>query len=156
MTPEELAWLAGWLEGEGSFGAYRTGKFGSLRVSVTASSIDEDVIQYVQSIAGGTVFRLEPRSSKHHPQFRWSVAKRKDAIDLALLVRPLMRSARRIAQIDRMVEIEASKPRRAKVVEHGTRWRYNKYGCRCDLCREAQRTYNRMHTERKRAENGRV
>jgi hypothetical protein len=54
MTEAELAWLTGYLEGEGSF-LCGTTKKGSRSISVFVKSTDEDVIRKVQSLTGAHV-----------------------------------------------------------------------------------------------------
>ena len=84
-------WLAGYLEGEGSFVKGPPSAPNSPRITV--QSTDEDVIQMVAALFGRAYFR--PRSSQ--PHFKQCFAthiKGAAAIDLMILLRPYMGSRR--------------------------------------------------------------
>lgn len=68
MNSEELAWIAGWLEGEGSFITRGT------TCSVTASSTDLDVLERVRSLAGGRVHAITKRQAHWKDAWVWTLS----------------------------------------------------------------------------------
>lgn len=99
MAPEEIAWVAGILEGEGYFGVRRT-RYN--QVDITVNMTDEDVIRRLAELTGvGKVYGPYPGVNK--PRWDWKVQKFNDCIDLAKTVLPWM-SVRRTEQIQALLE----------------------------------------------------
>lgn len=106
ITPETMPWLAGLLEGEGSFTAGTNRHPCSISVQMT----DEDVIARVAALFGSSYWTCNPQ----HPHHKISYVTRirgGSAIDIMNLIRPFM-GIRRQGQIDRAIESWA--PRRRK------------------------------------------
>lgn len=99
MSPEELCWLAGWLEGEGTF--YFTKSKSSPTVIVQVFSIDYDVIERAALLMGAKIYSIKPRG---HSQggFRANLESG-PAADLMEKLLPLM-GIRRKAQIKLALE----------------------------------------------------
>jgi hypothetical protein len=108
VTDNELHWLAGWLEGEGSFvvtsgKSYNDKRY--TRIRVNGSSIDKDVLDYVKSIAGGVVngpYERTGGAGKH--VYMWTLSTHKTALPLLIALEPLMVAARRKAQVRKAIE----------------------------------------------------
>lgn len=102
MATEETHWLAGLLEGEGSFGLrkdpahYKTRK---RRAMVQFASIDEDVVERVAQI-WGVAYHHKP--NKNTPMFAVRVTGDR-VVGIMEDLRPLM-GVRRKAQIDAAIE----------------------------------------------------
>lgn len=62
-SQETAAWLAGLLEGEGSFGFY------SPRLVLALSMTDEDIVRRAASLVGAPVHRLKPEAPHHKPPY---------------------------------------------------------------------------------------
>lgn len=104
MDQYTLGWLAGWLEGEGTFTAHTT-KRGYTRLIVRAVSNDLDTVQRAQGRAGiGRVYGPYCYGDHTLPHWHWAVTRRQDSLDFMTLIKPHM-SSRRQAQIDRAVAI---------------------------------------------------
>lgn len=103
MTETELAWLAGWMEGEGTFyGAYvKTRKdYWYHRVTLRAVSTDKDTIEKAHRITGvGRIYGPYMYGTNKQENWQWAVCKRVDAETLMHILRPHM-SSRRQVQID--------------------------------------------------------
>ena len=88
MRPEDLAWVAGLLEGEGSF-MIRTNGTPKIQCQMT----DEDVILKLQAMCGGNVYfserTVEQKEKKWKDTWSW-IIQGKDASDLMKLLLPLM------------------------------------------------------------------
>lgn len=104
MTPEETAWLAGLLEGEGCFylqrarGYWKRG-YPALRLQMT----DHDVVARAAALMGGArVQRREPGGPNAQPTFLISLMGW-PAVDVMQAVRPLM-GERRAAKIAELVD----------------------------------------------------
>jgi hypothetical protein len=115
MTNEELYWLAGWLEGEGTF-YFSATRGNSPKLAIQAFSVDRDVIDKAASIAGGKVYYIKPRL---HVQGGWDSQEgwrfsleRLPAVALIHRLMPLM-SFRRQAQLQKALngwENRSNKP----------------------------------------------
>ena len=68
LTLKEIAWLAGLLEGEGSFGAYVKG---SQSPCIQFSMCDKDVLERAANMLGGPV-KDHPYDQRRHPN--WSMS----------------------------------------------------------------------------------
>ena len=144
---EELAWLAGWLEGEGCFYAYLTNNY--FKIGVQGTSTDRDTIEKICLMVGG-VFRGPVAGVKenHKDHYVWGVYGRDNAVDLMHRVRPYM-SVRRKEQIDNALVLELTAPRRQESL-HGTQSRYIHRGCRCEDCKRANTDACRAYRERRK------
>ena len=91
MSPNDLAWLAGLIEGEGYLGIIH-GR-GVVRVAMT----DADVVDHLQAVSGVGLVRDLPRRAAHHKPVRsWTVQREASVPGLLLAVTPLLGSRRRI------------------------------------------------------------
>ena len=139
MTGEELAWVAGFLEGEGFFWIQRSKK-GFYRLGLGVTSTDKDVLERLQHLIPGS--RIQGPYKQHglgtKPHCRWVLGMRGPAVQLLKELRPLM-GQRRAARIDELLECHALHPlqvtgRRQSIFDHGSRAMYRR-GCRCAKCR---------------------
>lgn len=96
MTDLELAWLAGLLEGEGSF--LRPPPSDLKRPRISIEMTDEDVMQRVADLVGLKLVRPRIRQVHWKPSFRLAIRGPK-AVDLMKRLYPLM-GKRRQEQID--------------------------------------------------------
>ena len=112
MTPEQTAWLAGWLEGEGCFMFKEVcSSNASPRIIVQAFSTDKDVVERVARLMGISLYRIKPRD--HYAGWTSSEGWRANvegqkAVDLMTAIRTMM-GARRGAQIDKALAAWASR-----------------------------------------------
>lgn len=83
MKEQDVAWLAGWLEGEGYFG-YNSSLF------IRVKSIDLDTLEKAQALVGKGNIRVERRDNpKHSPTWEWGIFG-KNARRVMLMVYPYM------------------------------------------------------------------
>lgn len=104
MTNGELRWLAGWLEGEGTFvvtyGTTRGVRY--RRVRVNGTSTDHDVLVYVKSLAGGRIYGpyKNPGPWKEtKPVYQWTLSTHTQCEELLHRLLPYMVSSRRQEQV---------------------------------------------------------
>lgn len=91
IDPIDAAWLAGIIEGEGTF-TLNSGKY----VQVSVMMADRDIVERCRQVSGlGTVNGPidHPRSRK--PLFTWDVSNKRDIARLLLLIYPLLGERRR-------------------------------------------------------------
>lgn len=148
MKSDDLAWIAGFLEGEGYF-LTETSERGYIRVLIGVTSTDLDVLEKLQhlvpegSICGPYTPAATSFGSK--PHWKWRLGARGLVVELSEQLRPLM-GERRQGQIDVLLEHHRTHPvirnRTPSQAEHGTRTRYGR-GCHCDRCHEAENKYQR-------------
>lgn len=153
MTSEEIAWVAGVLEGEGSFFVSWKTSTGGVRYPsfrVQCNMCDQDIILRLYRICGiGNMRGPLPTQKPHHkPAFSWIVNKRAEIKDLVERILPLM-GIRRSEQINTVLRTMIDYPPQ-KTWGHGTRWGYEK-GCRCDPCRAAHAERFRKRRQRRKA-----
>lgn len=92
-----FGWLAGLLEGEGSFTSGAPSKPNLPRVSLAMT--DLDIVQKVGSLFGVKICKISPRNLRNKPIYRCEV-KGSKAVVLMRWIKPLM-GARRQTQIER-------------------------------------------------------
>lgn len=100
MTECEIREVARYLEGEGSFIVKKSRHGGKTWIypNVSAFSTDLDVLQWLQSVAGGIIYGPHIRVGRK-PCYVWRVQRQDDAFDLMQRVLPYM-GARRTEQIE--------------------------------------------------------
>jgi hypothetical protein len=148
MESADLAWMAGFLEGEGYF-VTQTSKRGYVRMRIGATSTDLDVLEHLQRLVPRSCIQgpYGPTRTSYgtKPHWKWILHPRIPVVELAGELRPLMGS-RRQEQIDALLRMHASHPavrnRTPSPAEHGTATRYRR-GCRCESCRAAENAYQR-------------
>ena len=136
---QELAWLAGLLEGEGAFMIHWKVSSAGVRYptfAVACNLCDGDVLERVARVANVGTFSgpHPPQNPKHSPFWRWAVRKRKDVAALCAKLLPMM-GTRRSAKIREILSLFEETGRAEW--RHGTRQGYEYHKCKCDLCRGA-------------------
>ena len=93
-TEEELAWLAGWLDGEGYFGVGKSG----CRIQV--ANTHKPTQEYTRDHFGGAVYQHNRtrRKANWRPQYRWQV-NGADAARISRLVLPYLHEKQRQAEM---------------------------------------------------------
>lgn len=113
MKNADLYWLAGWLEGEGSFRAQiqrrPTGEYP--RFHIVAHSIDEDVVRRAEQIAGYVSGPYGPYTENRQAFWVWQEKQRDKVFELITLLYPLM-GERRQKQMDAMLSVSTEYPAR--------------------------------------------
>lgn len=126
MKDIELGWVAGIIEGEGSFSLDNRQGYNYPIIQVSMS--DEDTINRLLEVTNiGTVCFSHPASQAirgDKPLWKWKVSKQQDTIALMNLIFPLM-SQRRQHRITEVLNAWENTPRR--VVVCGTRSGYQKH-----------------------------
>lgn len=154
MNSDDLAWVAGYLEGEGSFICSAPAR---RRVCIAASSTDRDVIEHLTRIVPYSRLRGPYSCSGlgEKPQYYWALIIRPLVVDLATQLRPMM-CERRQEQIDALLAYVVANPAlrtRGAPQPHGTRIRFDR-GCICKPCRDAENAYQRERRKIRKAQAG--
>jgi len=148
MDSDDLAWIAGFLEGEGYFIRQKSAR-GYIRVGMGATSTDLDVLEKLQRLVPTSrlqgPYTAARTSFGTKPHWKWQFNVRTLVVELAEQLRPLM-GERRQGQIDALLEHHATHPvvriKTPALAEHGTRTRYRR-GCRCEVCRSKENAHQR-------------
>lgn len=148
MNSDDLAWIAGFLEGEGYF-VTETSARGYIRLRIGATSTDLDVLERLQRLVLNSCIQgpYGPARTSYgsKPHWKWVLHARQLVVELAEQLRPLM-GERRQGQIDVLLRHHEDHPvtrnRGPSPAEHGTRTRYGR-GCRCESCHAAENAYQR-------------
>ena len=97
ISTQDLIWIAGILEGEGSF--VRSGN----RIRIACVSTDRDVSEHIYELTGfGIICRPTPRASHHKQAYIWAVQRNAQVQWLSTLLAPLMGLRRRM-QISKII-----------------------------------------------------
>lgn len=151
-TEPEIAWVAGLLEGEGSFMTHTKNTpdgytYPAFRVSCNMT--DEDVLVRLSTITGmgHLVGPTIPQNPLHSPFWRWGLYKKADILRLCLAILPYM-GKRRSEKIRLMIDTIGT----TRFWKHGTRWGYER-GCRCDACRAAFAKHHRDRRAKRKQES---
>jgi hypothetical protein len=146
MDNNEIAWVAGLLEGEGCFSLTKAKN----RMYISCSMTDKDIIEKLYSlIKYGTVIKDKLRPNRKQV-YTWRMSNRREIDIFTSLIKPFM-GARRTEKINLMLEHNKLHPKLRQekgMVKHGTRSMYSTYGCRCEDCRQAERLYKRPDAPR--------
>ena len=113
------------------------------RMYISCSMTDKDVVEKLCNYVGlGTVYCEKLREDRKQV-YTWRIGNRKDVIIWIKLLYPLM-GRRRQEKINLMLKFDIENPKKRQdkgLIKHGTRTMYNKYNCRCDLCKKASHQY---------------
>ena len=113
LTPLEEGWLAGLLEGEGTFGT---------KPNVVVHMTDRDVVERFMALTGApTLYPTKQQQPHHKPAWRATVSG-EAAVHLMAKIRPLM-GVRRQSQIDRAIAAWEARPRRRVIDDEEVRRR---------------------------------
>lgn len=101
---ERLCWLAGWLEGEGSFHcstqAATSTRKEYARLAIIGVSNDLDTLEFAEATAGGRINGPYKYGDRKKPHYQWGVRKRSEVVCLMRDLYPYMRE-RRKTQIEK-------------------------------------------------------
>jgi hypothetical protein len=106
MDDAALAWVAGYLEGEGCFHLQQVDnqRFGLYRYPrVIAACTDLDVLQRLQRASGVGRIVGPTRRGTNSPMWRWTVSTTREAVELMEAIYPFMGQRRR-ARIDEILD----------------------------------------------------
>lgn len=133
MKPEEAAWVAGLLEGEGSFEL--TDSANRRRLGVVCAMSDRDVVERLLTVVGaGRIYVRTPQPPRgNKTMYAWTLTNRPEVAQLISEIRPFM-GERRSAKIDAMLTWNALNPVTKWRYRHGTKAMYASHGCRCERC----------------------
>lgn len=118
MTPEEIAWVSGILEGEGSFGVYRK------QCIVQLNMTDEDIVTRVCDIFGvGTVKEYNHTQPNRKDFWKWRIGHAHDVLFVLKTILPWLgrrRSARAREVIKAAEKIDPNNRARGEDHPHTT------------------------------------
>ena len=112
-TPENLAWLAGLMEGEGSF-YIRRPKDRKPSFAISLQMTDRDVVERARWVAGVGGAVTKGDRAKHYPDKEWKdiwhfrVQAANEVRALALALLPLMGERRSLAILDGLALLESN------------------------------------------------
>lgn len=153
IAPLSLAWLAGWLEGEGTFITCPPNhRYPGGFVTIAAASTDHDTLERARAIAGvGSITDRKKQADHHKQAWTWTVCRREEVLWLARQLYPFMGTRRRKAIEQQLASPEHGRPRHKK---HpcGTAASYSR-GCRCAPCTKANTDRCRIYRMRSAKEN---
>ena len=83
MPNDELAYLAGVFDGEGSFGIWSKGVGKTKQLRVNVDMADSDVImRFLTFFKAGAIYSRAPKDAKHKLMYSWRVTHKETAINI--------------------------------------------------------------------------
>ncbi|NOV24164.1 hypothetical protein E5S69_11640 [Cupriavidus necator] len=151
VTVREIAWAAGFLEGEGSFTQSRTCP------AVTAAQVQREPLERLQAIFGGTVRLIDRANRKptEQPHYRWDMYGSK-AIAVMMTLWLLM-SPRRKEQIEKVINDWKARSKRGSHHRNMTACKaghpyvdgsWTRKGANGRQCKECMNLYRANHSAR--------
>lgn len=103
MTAVQIAWMAGIIEGEGTFVAsLRRGK--RKYPSMTVRMTDEDIVRRLHEFTGvGAFGAMAVRGMMTKPAYTWKVSRKADFAEICRIIQPYM-GIRRSEQMHRVLK----------------------------------------------------
>jgi hypothetical protein len=96
----DIAWAAGFLDGEGHFGArFRSGGRTSLGVELTASQTHKAPIDKLVEIFGGAVHEVSKKTTTGRTTWQWTIASGKRLREVLPLLIPYLTTKKQEAEI---------------------------------------------------------
>lgn len=97
--PIDLAWAAGFIDGEGCIGVYgRTDNRGSYALRLSVAQVDPRPLLVLQSMFGGRIRQTKPRGSKSRPASVWELHNW-EARDAITAILPYLRGKQEQAEL---------------------------------------------------------
>jgi len=95
MPNDELAYLAGVFDGEGSFGIWSKGVGKTKQLRVNVDMADSDVImRFLTFFKTGAIYSRQPKDPKHKLMYSWRVTHKETAIDILRRMLPYLSKRR--------------------------------------------------------------
>lgn len=92
LIPEDAAYIAGLIDGEGTISLSRKHRFDNRQLVVSISNTERTMLNYVQEIVGaGRITNKRVTRANHTPSFTYSVSNRQ-ALDILKQVTPYLKS----------------------------------------------------------------
>jgi hypothetical protein len=90
MSSTDAAWLAGFIDGEGSIVSYIGGKYDSVCWRISVCNTDTDAIEKCAAVTGtGKIKKAsEPKNDRHKQQWYWIVNAKRDIHAILNQIRP--------------------------------------------------------------------
>lgn len=117
MTETEIAWLAGWLEGEGYFGVAPSGS-----IVIQVCCTDQDVMEKAAKLMRAKGVKLQKRKKEHWKDVYKAHLHGQSAVNIMKLIRPYM-GERRGAVIDTAIEYFNGKDERRRKARTGLKFK---------------------------------
>lgn len=111
MLNHDFYWLAGLLEGEGSFVFHQTATGRQFVISLV--SVDRDTVERAAELLGGNCTGPYMNAKSTKPYWKVQMARRAEVLALVRRLRPIM-SQRRQQQIDNLLAMDVLHPVRPR------------------------------------------
>ena len=97
MPNDELAYLAGVFDGEGSFGIWSKGVGKTKQLRVNVDMADSDIImRFLTFFKTGAIYSRQPKDPKHKLMYSWRVDKKEIALDILRSMLPYLSKRRQL------------------------------------------------------------
>lgn len=92
LIPEDAAYIAGLIDGEGTISLSRKHRFDNRQLVVSISNTERNLLNYVQETVGaGSITNKRVTRANHTPSFTYSISNRQ-ALDLLKQITPYLKS----------------------------------------------------------------
>lgn len=93
LKTEDAAWLAGYIDGDGCICLSKKGGRERRTPILVIDSADREILEYVQTLVGGTVIAKKRYSGHHRQTWTWRLYGTAKVIDVLRVLRPFLRCA---------------------------------------------------------------
>lgn len=103
MNINEICYLAGLVDGEGTIGIGKVPSMPSRRVFISVSTTTPELINWLQVSVGGNITQNRPKSETDALAYRWQLTGQK-ALDLIKTIFPYLRCHNKLARAKLIIE----------------------------------------------------
>ena len=97
MPNDELGYLAGVFDGEGTFGIWSKGKNKTRQLRVCVDMSDGDtVLRFLTFFKEGAIYSRQPKDPKHRLMYSWRVTNKEKALDILRRMLPYLSKRRQL------------------------------------------------------------
>jgi|TARA_R100001530_G_C4217535_1_gene129061 hypothetical protein len=97
MPNDELGYLAGVFDGEGTFGIWSKGKNKTRQLRVAVDMSDGDIVlRFLTFFKTGAIYARQPKNPKHKLMYSWRVTKKEKALDILRTMLPYLSKRRQL------------------------------------------------------------
>jgi len=97
MPNDELGYLAGVFDGEGTFGIWSKGKNKTRQLRVCVDMADGDIVlRFLTFFKAGSIYSRQPKDPKHKLMYSWRVTKKETALDILRMMLPYLSKRRQL------------------------------------------------------------
>ena len=105
LTDAEAAWVAGFIDGDGTITLSKTSDRRWKRPDIRVDSADIELLEYLKSLVGGSIVRKKKYADHHRQCHTWALRSNSGAIALLRRIRPYLRGNHKRERANMIVDL---------------------------------------------------